>query len=270
MKKLLSILLASTMLLSLSGCGKSDDSGKTGDGPKEYVGESEIDAVYTSPDKYKGKYIKLTGKVFGTPEKDEGSIYFQMYGDPENYERNTIVKYTDDSFSLKDGDYVAIDGQISGAFKGENLMGGTVVAPQIVASSLEIKDYKDAVRPTLKEVAPALTQEQHGCSITVDKIEFAKEETRVYFTVKNESENKFMFYSFDCKIVQDGKQYEDETNFDANYEEIPSELLSGVTASGVVTFPPIDSAKNFQVLTEGHSSNYREDFAPYTFDISVS
>ena len=270
MKKFISIFLSAIVFLSLTGCGKSESSASASEGPPEYVEEGELSALYTSPDKYKGKYVKLTGQVFLDPEKDEDGICFQMFADPENGERNTVVVCRDLSLKLKEDDYVSLDGKILGAYKGSNALGGTVTALQIEAASLEVIGYKDAMRPTLKDTAPALTQEQHGCSVTVDKIEFAQQETRVYLTVKNGSEDKFHFYSFDCKIVQEGKQFEEENNYYADYEEIPSELLPGVTATGVIAFPAVDSAKEFQFLTEGRSDNYRLDFEPYTFAIAAS
>ena len=66
----------------------SDDKGEV-----VYIDESEIDYIYSDPSSYKGKYVILSGKVFGEPERDGESVYLQMWQKPEEAENNTIIAY---------------------------------------------------------------------------------------------------------------------------------------------------------------------------------
>ena len=88
-------------------------------------------------------------------------------------------------------------------------------------------------------------------------------------TAQNNTGDKFSIYTYSAKVVQNGSQYECESNYEANYEEISSDLLPGVSSSGIICFPKIDSATSFQVFIEGNSSNWELDFEPFVFDVTA-
>ena len=133
-------------------------------------------------------------------------------------------------------------------------------------NALDLSD--DAAAPTLKEIAVGQTQTQQGYSVTVDKVEFAETETRVYVTVNNGGDDNFHLYSFNAKLIQDNVQYEESPNYDADYPEIESDLLPGATSTGVIVFEPLEQ-KDFKLYIEGYSDDYSVDFEDYTFDIKV-
>lgn len=251
---------------SNSSSGKISSSSVTSEPP---LTDSEIDQLYTDPEKFKGRTVTLVGQVLFTPEKDEDGIYFQMYADPENYERNTVVSYQGTDISIDSDNYVRITGTVHGKLDGENAFGSSVSAPIIFADSVEILSYMDAIVPTIKSVEPTdATQEQYGYSVTVTKVEFAEKETRVYLTVQNNGSSNFSLYSFNAKIIQNGKQYEEELNFLADYPEVQSDLSPGVTTEGIIAFPAIEQA-DFTLAFDAYSDNWEEQFDLYSFDISV-
>lgn len=262
MKKGLAGLLCAALLFGLTACGGDSE-------PKEkvYIEEDKIADMYTSPDDYKGKYVKLTGRVFTNPEAKDKQIAFQMWQDPKNSANNTVIT-CDKSADLAQNDYIRIEGYVDGTFEGKNMMGGTVKAPKIVAESVEKISYQDAASPTLKAVDSNVVKEANNVTYTIQKVEFAKDETRVYLSLDNKSPDKYSFYSFNVKIVQNGKQYEEKYNYEANYKELTSELLPGIKDEGIIAFPAMDQA-NFQLITEGSSSNYNVDRDYLTFDIEV-
>ncbi|WP_339062070.1 hypothetical protein [Tepidibacillus marianensis] len=110
---------------------------------------------------------------------------------------------------------------------------------------------------------------QHGAVVKLKKIEIAKEETRIYVSVTNQSKDKFNFYQFNTKMVMNNKQFEIEDNFEANYPEVQIEILSGVTSEGIISFPALGvETGTIKVLLEGQSENYMVDFKPYGFTVS--
>lgn len=291
MKKSISILLAASLFAAaLSGCGtganqSSSETANASSSPAVsssassqtssaeeivYLEESQIKELYTSPEKFKGKYVKLTGKVFQTPEVDEKGVYFQMWGDPENNDYNTVVAYADPTAEIKDGDYVIIDGMVTDAMSGTNAYGGSVTAPAILAKTLEVSSYQEVVSPTLKELVPAeATVDQSGYAVTIDKVELAEKETRVYVTVSNNTEEEFHFYKYSTKLVQNGQQFETESNYKADYPDVQTELLPGTTSSGIITFPALDPASDFQINAKGSSGNYKVRLDPYVFEVAA-
>lgn len=285
-KKLLAALLAATLSTTmLFGCGSSSDAdpapaedaetaGSTAEAPTEetepleYVDASDFAKVYSDADAYKGKGMQFTGQVFSV-EEDEDGIYLQVYEDLENYDHNTVVGYPGNDIEVKEDDYVIIDGVIMGTLEGENMLGGTVTAPIIMANTLTISDYITVVSPSIKTLENCGSITQNDVTITVDKVEFAEIETRLYVTVKNASEDEFDIYTYSTNAVQDGKQFEEQTNYDYDYVELNSDLRAGVETSGVITLKPMSPESEFTLYIEGRSDNWDLDFEPFKFDIEV-
>lgn len=276
MKRMLSMLLAACLCCGLlAGCGgKEKNSGDTSEksDKKEYVADNEIANVFSDPEKYEGKYIRLSGKIFNGPDKEENYAAYQAWHDITNSQNDFIFGLEDDSFAVDE--YVMVDGVITGTFEGENVMGGTVSCPMIHADSVEKLSYMETVVPTLKEITlENAVSEQNGISIKVDKVEFAEEETRIYVTESNGSADKFNMYIYDIKIVQNGQQIEQNVSsqsiYEGEYEQLSSDILPNASSSGILVFPAIDSSAGFQIYAEGSSDNWELDFAPFTIDIAA-
>lgn len=257
MKQKICGLLA--MLLLLSGCGSSTP---TDTSP---MSEDEISQMYSDPESFKGRTLELYGRVFNEPEYDDDGVYFQMWGDPENGERNTIVACKDTSLKLQDDDYVHISGSVSGKYEGENALGGKITAPAIIADSVEVVTYQEACAPTLyTATVQTAAQTQCGYTVSVDSVELAEKETRVAVTVTNNGAAAFSLYEYSAKIVQNGKQFEREYNSYADYPELQSDLMIGASTTGIITFPTLGKA-DFDITLTGSSDNWDESISPFTF-----
>ncbi|MBY7142873.1 hypothetical protein KFZ56_07330 [Virgibacillus sp. NKC19-3] len=86
------------------------------------------------------------------PEKDENGVYLQVFADPENNEKNTIIGITDPSFEVSTDDYVKVTGVIQDTFEGENVFGGNVNASVVLADIAEVVDYVIAVSPAIETI----------------------------------------------------------------------------------------------------------------------
>lgn len=268
MKKLWKVVVMLCLCSSLVACSSGSSKSES---KAEYVDEKDIAKVYTNPDKYKGKYIKITGQLISSPEKDNEDIAFQMFGDPKNGEMNTIVRFNDAELDIKSDDYVIVDGEIAGGYEGENGFGGAVNALLVRAKSVKVSSYAEVMAPTIKEIPlSGQTNSQHGVDITINKIEFAKNETRMYYTITNNCGSTYNFYDFNFKIVQNGKQYEIDSNFDADYPSVSGEVLNGMTFEGIAPFAALEQS-NFEIhVASGHSNNYDIDFVDYTVPVTVT
>ena len=230
-----------------------------------YLTETEIDNAYANPNSFKEKYVKIGGLVFGEPEINEDVIYFQLYADTVNLEKNTIVAFYGNE-DISNGDYIMIDGVISGSTSYKNLLGGTLNALTIETDSVEKSNYIDCCSPTIKTVDTNKTIEQYGYSITIEKIEFSKTETRLYISVSNNGSHNFSLYDSNIKIIQNGRQYEYEYNYNADYPEINTDLLPGTVTSGIVSFPPLDSETSLKINCDAYCDDWEIDLKDYTFE----
>lgn len=124
------IVLASILLLigivmiigvatAINGNNGSAVSGIAGEAPAELT-EAEIDQLYTDPGAFKGRRVTLTGRVFQNPEKDRNVMYFQIFTDIENSDRNTVIAYQSDEALVAVDDYVRVTGVVQGEDRGYN------------------------------------------------------------------------------------------------------------------------------------------------------
>ncbi len=205
--------------------------------------------------------------MFGQVERDEDGTYWQMFVDPETSSFNVLVRSPDSELDVHSGDYVRVVGTVRGKFEGENLMGGTIVAPVIDAGSTEQTSVLATLHTPELIVPVGETDVQHDVGVTLEKIEVGPRETRVFVTVKNASNAKFYVSDIDAKLIQGDTQFDAETRLE--YPELQYELLPGVTSSGVVAFGKVRPTGSVRLAIEGRSENYRLDFRPYQFEVAL-
>lgn len=273
-KRIVAIVMICILSAGLWACGGDSGGSESENDKKEYLSESEIANLFSDPDNYKGKYVKLSGKIFNGPDTADDYVAYQAWHDVQNSTNDFVFGMESPEEDFNVDDYVVVDGRITGTFEGTNAFGTTIECPQIDAISIEKQSYMEAVVPTIKEITPEnAVSEQNGISLKVDKIEFAEKETRIYLTETNASSDKFSFSVYDIKITQNGQQISQDvssmSSYEGEYPELSYEILPNATSSGVLVFPAIDSSAGFQIYAEGYSDNWELEFSPFTIDISV-
>ena len=224
------------------------------------------DNVYFNAEEYLGYYVNVKGMVFQNLGNNGESKGVHIWIDPDNCEKNMMIHSTTDE-SFKGGDYIVCSGYIKEINSYTNAYGTELSVPLIYSTDLRKATYIEVMSPTVATIAPDnLIYEKHGYSIAVDKVEFAENETRIYLTVANNSGTALYVDTGSSIIIQNGRQYNSQTNYTANYAEIPYNLSEGVTASGVVAFPAIDDAE-FEYSIKIHSDDIGEGFDSVTFEI---
>ena len=226
-----------------------------------------MNKCFPDPSNFKGDNVEFFAKIFVEPEKDADGTYFQAYAN-NNSDRNVIVGIGDPDLDIKTDDIVFVKGTINDTFEGENAMGGIVTAPAIKAETVEISDYATAFAPAIKTVDVNQEINQHGYLLKLSKIEIAENETRLYLTIQNKSQDTISFYSFNTKLVSGNQQLEEESNYEANYPELQSDILPGVISEGIIAFPTLSESGQVKVFLEGSSVNYDLDFVPFEFDVA--
>lgn len=225
------------------------------------------DEVYTNADDYLGYSVTVSGKVFQVLGDTGTSKGVQIWLDPKTSEQNMWIYYTND-VDIKQGDYVVCSGYIKSVTKYDNNYGAELFAPLLISNDMKKSNYIEVMSPTIASLEFDDTKgEQHNYSIAVNKVEFAENETRVYFTADNKGSATMYTGLDDAVILQNGKQYSVKHNYDAEYEEIPYELYSGAASTGIVSFPKIEK-QDFQLIVEIHSDDMEEKFEKFVFNIS--
>lgn len=233
-----------------------------------YINKAEYTSLFDNPDSYKEKDIKIAGRMFNAMEQDANGKYFQMMYNLNGEDKTVVVMCDLDAPDFMDGDYVLLSGKVLGQIIGQNAFGGDVRALAIKADMVAETDYATAINPAIKTVDVGLQIDQYGYIIIVDKVEFAENETRLYAKVQNNGIAEFGFASYSTKIVQGSSQYEYEYNYEADYPEIQTEILPGVTSSGIICFPPMNPDESFAIYFDGYSENWDEGIRTYQFNVN--
>lgn len=231
--------------LSLLGTGGDEIGGNTSgqEAPEEpgagetFTRENYAELV-ANPDAHEGAQVEIAGQLLDTPEQQGDQIAFQMWADPANVDWNTVVFVDDMGLSFNSDDYVRVTGTVAGSMEGENAFGGSVSAVEIEADSVVAVDPVEAVSPTQQELPVNETVSDQGFAITIKRIEFAEDSTRVHVNIRNDTGAPADFYAFDSQIIQGSQQIDQETPFEYEVQEPQSTISPGVETEGVVVFGP--------------------------------
>jgi len=240
--------LAVTVGLVAVGCGSNGSKAQS----KKIFTRSNYAVLVSSPKDYEGASVRFVGKVFRV-ERDEKGTYLQVWADPKNSEWNTIVAISDPSLEVAEDDFVRVVGTVTGEYKGENALGAELTLPEVLASSITKTDALAAASPAQTALGRA-SWSRDGITITIQKVEFASDETRVFVAVVNNSSAPFSFYGSSANAISGGRQIESTFSPDG-YPELASDLEPGAHTSGVVVFPKIDPALPLKIICEGSSDN---------------
>lgn len=264
MKKILSILTIAFLLVGCGGIANYD--------PENLMNSNEIKSMFSSPDNYKNKSIKITGKIFTEPQKDDTHWALQLWHNPKEFSESFIVYIDSTEESFKEGEYLEIQGVVGGAFEGENLMGGKITAPIINAANIKKSTYKDIMSPTIRKYDVNKYEQQHKVKISIRKIEFSEDETRLYVEIENKSKSKFNLYSYETTAIIGSNQYSVKNNFESDYKELETSIEPGVKDNGVIVLKPIQnySGRNIKIKLSGSSDNYNLDFNTFIISIKLN
>lgn len=234
--------------LALSGCGGEDNPGAG-----EHFNAANWSQLASEPEQHKGATAEIIGRVFTEPERDDEETFWQMWAKPKASEWNTVVEIRDPGFEIKNGDYVRVRGTVTGEFKAENAFGAEVSGAAIRADTAEVVTGLEAASPATQTLS-SRESTVAGVTVTVEKVELAPDETRVFISVRNGSADKFSLYSHTAKLIVAGKQLDSEFSPDG-YPQLGSDIVAGAESNGVFVFPAVEASEPMELAMEGYSNN---------------
>lgn len=260
----ISIVVVVVLLIAFSGSGTPKPSTELANASIEDIKANAIsnpdyDDLFRNNSNYTGKVVHYVGEVVQIQE-GSGDTYVMRANVTEDemgfWENDVFLSYSGNR--VLENDIIEFWGEVKGVKKYDTVLGSSRSIPEIAAIHLEVlQDYTGGGTSNIKNtIEIGQINEQHGFSVTLNKIELADKQTRVWLNVQNDSDYKVSLYDFNAKLVQDGKQL--EPTFNSNEElKLPSEYLSGVNAEGVIVFPAINETGTLKLVMD----------APYAQDI---
>lgn len=211
-----------------------------------------------------GEEITLDGRIIQTME--DGYRIDASKSTGESTYDNVLILIDNNEFG--EDDYISVSGTYLGTTTYQSAIGLDITAHVVEAEQVTASSYMEANAPTLKTVELDDTKTQLGYSVTLQKIEFAENETRVYVRVGNAGSSEFSVYDFNTKVTQGSTQYEVESSWEADYPKVQSELLPGNETEGIMTFTKLEES-NLTVLIQGRSDNWEENLEDFTFEVEL-
>lgn len=235
----------------------------------ETVPIEEFYKVSQNPADYINANVEFYGRIFVEPEKDNDGTYLQLFADADN-NQNVIVAINDPNLDVATEDIVYVTGHVHDVYEGENALGGTVSGPMIWADTIEVTDYATAFAQANQIIEVDEEKDHNGYKLSLQKVELADDETRLYIKVTNNTENSISFYSFNAKIVANDVQLDEQSNYQADYPEVQSSLLPDTSSEGIITFPEVpEDTESLKIHLEGSSDDWDLDIDPFVFEVSI-
>jgi hypothetical protein len=256
-----------------SGGGGGGSGGGGGVAEGEGSGETFIRENYgvlvANPTEHKGAKVDITGQLLDNPEKQGNEVAFQMWADPVKIDWNTVVHTDQSALKFTTDDYVHVSGTVLGEMEGENAFGGTVSAVEVEADDVQRVDAMAAVDPTQKTVEVGQTKSSEGFSITLQKVEFGIEHTRVYLSARNDGTRAAKFDFYRSKIMQGSNRVGQNDPYDYNLPKPKPGLQPGEETEGVVIFGRADPSEPLQVWFAWERGGFMADKpAPLVFQVT--
>jgi len=142
--------------------------------------------------------------------------------------------------NVKEGNWVKVEGRLDSYWTTKSIIGAELRIPIVVADTISIISRSQVI-PPIVTVNVGKTVTQGGLAITLDRVEIAVSETRVYIKASNGSTSKASLYSYEAILVQGQNQIKRKQLFgEADIKEPDTTLVSGTVTDGVIMFEPLD------------------------------
>ena len=190
---------------------------------------------------YIGSPVILMGKVGQVMVRtgNETQIAIDTSFEEITFGERTAVAIRKD-INVKEGNWVKVEGKLDSYWNTKSIIGAELKVPIVVADTVIIISRSEAI-PPIVAVNVGKTITQHGLSITLEKVEIAVSETRVYVKASNGSTSKASLYSYDSVVVQGQNQIKPKQLFgEKDVKEPDTTLVSGTVTSGIIMFEPLD------------------------------
>ena len=218
------------------------------------VTNSDFAKINANADNYQDRLGKFSGKITSIDTQKSGTtITIQL----EEYSFDkfmVVILKNQDIGQYKKDDCVSVEGSIKGKDRDPNELGALLPYPKLNGQKLTKISCLDALYPTFKTLNLNLSKKAGNVAVTVSKVEFAEQHTRVFVIIQNFNTDREVYFSGQ-QIIQDHSQY-NLTSKAADEKGISFRILPGIIEKGYLFFDPV-SQHPFKISLEA-----REQFLP--------
>jgi len=169
--------------------------------------------VAEEPERYTDSNVKLSGQIEVKQIFEKSVSHIFKVGGIDNSNRDSFVFYTDRNHkSFSEDDCLVIEGNIRGttSLSTDKFLTSWEVPYMWLDDYTEI-DCLEALYPTIAESTISQTQHMGGAKVTIEKVQWSDDHTRILLTVDNTSQdNEITIYQSNSVLIQDKTQFDRE------------------------------------------------------------
>ena len=193
-----------------------------------------------APSDYKGRELDIKGRVVNDPEYDAGGTHFQFFVKGAGGEADLVLDYPA-NIEITAGDFLQIKGVVRSVFVGSAEDGTHIETLRVEVEKMTPLRAAQVLAPATSVWRdPGRGVTKNEITVAVDRIEFARGETRAYLNINNGGNSGAVVEIFNSVIEQKGQLFSPLGNPPPEYKKLPVDVGPGKKAKGVLVFPPVN------------------------------
>ena len=148
--------------------------------------------VHADPGAAVGQRVVLRARVYNVAQV-AGDLRLCAWVDFDNDQLSTVFRIPDRTEGVQRDNFVWVEGTVRNRAEGQAGCEETP-QPEVEVSGLTVTD-RLGVRPALRVEQVGQALEQRGVRVVLERIEFAAEETRIYFALENQREETLLAFA---------------------------------------------------------------------------
>jgi hypothetical protein len=205
--------------------------------------------VHADAEEIDGRQVELRGRVFRASEpSNTNEVAFLVWVDFDNDRLPTAFVVRGPPTVLTTETFVEARGVVEGRELYGYPDGREVVVPRIRVTALTVTD-RLGIRPAIQVVGIGQPLTQLGIQVTLERIEFAMEETRLLFTIENRRDETVNAIGTRLAVRQGEAEYRAVFPIGNGVPPPRGRVEAGAIQSGWFQFPPLDRKGPRLVIT---------------------
>lgn len=228
--------------------------------------------VHADAEVIDGRHVELRGRVFRVAEpSDTDEAAFLVWVDFDNDKLPTAFVVRGPLTVLTTETFVAARGVVEGRERYVYPDGREVMVPRIRVTALTVTD-RLGIRPAIWVVGIDQPLTQLGIQVTLERIEFAAEETRLLLAVENRRGETVSAIGTRLTVRQGDAEYRAAFPIGRGVPPPRGRVEAGAIERGWFQFPPLDRKGPQLVITWGgaRAESIAVRFQPWQWVVDVS
>ena len=230
--------MVGALLIAFAACGESALPETSAPGI-EPLTNADWPSVRSDPELIQGRRVDLRARVYAGPEEHPAGDLFLAWVDFDNDQLSIAFVVPAAPAELTRDAFVQAFGVVDGSLTRSNSAGEEIVHPVVRVQRVLVTDRR-GIRPTRTLLRVGQALEQRGVRVTLDRIEFADEETRVFMTVENQRAEVVSAFPTSLSIEQRQLDHPAIISVGPGVEPPRGRVEPGTTEHGAFRFPTFD------------------------------